>query len=367
MVACDALTFYLRKLVFPVGLGFDYGRTPTAVLSGTAWHWAWVVPTCLTVLLLMSPNRRKWLAPVGMFVGGLLPVLGLVAFLYQDISTVADRYMYLPMLGVAVGLGLWLELHWSRPMFAATCLLLGADAQLAWQQTSFSRDDISVFSRGLEINPQSYVAQYMLGTALSRSGRPLEAADHFRAALAIKPNYARAHNDLGATLLELGNPTGAMKEIQAALAENDHYPEAHVNLGNVFARMQKPGEAEHQYRIAIEQKPSLAAAELNWGILRLEHGRVAEALPHFRRAIEAQPRMAVAHFRLGEALVATGDLANAESELQTALECDPSLAQAHNNLGGIYLASTNWPRRPNNSTRRSSLLRNLSKPGSIAA
>src|SRR5581483_9199213 len=173
--------------------GFDYGRTPAAILSGTSWRWNWAVPVGLLVLACLSSDRRKWLATGGVFVGALLPVLGLVPFLHQDISTVADRYMYLPMLGVALAAGLWLERHWSRPMFAIGCLLLGSYAQLAWQQTSFWRDDLALFERGVEVNPRSYVAQYMLGTALVRARRPQMAQDHFRAALAINPKYSRAH------------------------------------------------------------------------------------------------------------------------------------------------------------------------------
>ncbi|HWC89027.1 MAG TPA: hypothetical protein VG433_05220, partial [Pirellulales bacterium] len=133
LVACDALTFYLRKLIVPLRLGFDYGRTPAVVLSSAARYWAWIAPACVLGLALVSRHRRMWLTAAGIFVAGLLPVLGFVPFLYQDISTVADRYLYLPMLGVALALAVWLDRHWSRPMFAITCLLLGAFGQIAWR------------------------------------------------------------------------------------------------------------------------------------------------------------------------------------------------------------------------------------------
>lgn len=337
LVACDAISFYLRKLMMPTKLGFVYGRTPATVLDGTAWRWAWALPTCVLMLLLVSPARRKWLAVAAVFVAGLLPVLGFVPFMYQDISTVADRYMYFPMLGAALALGFWLDRHWSRPMFAAACVMLGAYGQSAWLQTSFWRDDITLFSRGVEINRGSCVAQYMLGTALNRAGRPLEAQDRFRAALAINPKYYWAHNDLAASLLEQGNTAAALGEVEAALAIAPDYAESHVLLGNVFARLQKTGQAEREYRMALEKKPTLAAAELNWGTLRFTHGRVREAIVHFRRAIELKPNMAAAHFRLGEALIATSKLADAQSELLAAIKLDPELAAAHNNLGNIYL------------------------------
>ncbi|HEY5310879.1 MAG TPA: tetratricopeptide repeat protein [Pirellulales bacterium] len=336
LVAGDALAFYLRKLVMPLGLAFDYGRTPAVVLSSVARYWAWLAPACVLGLALISRRRRQWLTALGIFVAGLLPVLGFVPFLYQDISTVADRYLYLPMLGVALALAVWLDRHWSRPMFAITCLVLGAFGQIAWRQTSYWRDDLTVFSHGAEVNPTSSVAQYMLGTALARSGRAPEAQDHFRAAIKLNPRNVPAHNDLGAMLLEEGKTAAAQREIEAALAIDPGYPEAHSNLGNVFARLHRPERAVRQYRMALEQKPRLAEAHVNWGSLLLEQGRLAEATTHFRQAIHAQPRLAAGHFKLSEALRISGDLPRAEAELLAALHCDPKLAQAHNNLGAIY-------------------------------
>jgi Tfp pilus assembly protein PilF len=336
LVACDALTFYLRKLVVPLGLAFDYGRTPAVVLSSAGRYWAWIAPACALGLALASRHRRQWLTAAGIFVAGLLPVLGFVPFLYQDISTVADRYLYLPMLGVALALAVWLDRHWSRPMFAITCLLLGAFGQIAWRQTSYWHDDLTVFNHGAEVSPGSSVAQYMLGTALARADRVPEAQDHFRAAIKLNPRSAPAHNDLGATLLKLGKTAAAKLEIEAALAIDPDYAEAHSNLGNVLAREHRPQQAVEQYRIALEKKPRLAEAHVNWGNLLLEQGRVADATTHFRQAIDAQPRLASGHFRLGEALLASGDLTRAEAELLAALRCDPDLAQAHNNLGAIY-------------------------------
>ena len=99
----DALAFYLAKLFVPIRIAIDYGRKPTAVL-GHAWGYVtWLLPAA--VYALVFRYRRSF--PEGA-VGGaiavafLLPVLGLVPFVYQGYSTVADRYMYLAMIGPAL-------------------------------------------------------------------------------------------------------------------------------------------------------------------------------------------------------------------------------------------------------------------------
>ena len=107
LVAVDALATYARHLVWPVGLAVDYGRTP-AVGCGTTpdRSWASAAATAAVVGGLLWAGRRRhravWAGGGGVSVVGLLPVLGLVPFTYQQFSTVADRYAYLPMLGVGL-------------------------------------------------------------------------------------------------------------------------------------------------------------------------------------------------------------------------------------------------------------------------
>ncbi len=59
----------------------------------------------LAAWLWYQRTRVPWLvSTAGVFVAGLLPVLGLVPFAFQAYSTVADRYVYIAMLGPALAL-----------------------------------------------------------------------------------------------------------------------------------------------------------------------------------------------------------------------------------------------------------------------
>src|SRR5688572_6668694 len=58
MIAIDALAFYLYKLVLPIGLGLDYGRKPSYVMSQW-WFWVtWIVPVVAGIVLWA--NRARW-------------------------------------------------------------------------------------------------------------------------------------------------------------------------------------------------------------------------------------------------------------------------------------------------------------------
>jgi hypothetical protein len=113
LVAGDALAFYLYKLLFPITLVPDYNHSPNHIRGNFEVFYTWVLPVVVAVMLLRFCWRRRAAAPLAAgaiwFVVALLPVLGMVPFAFQRMSTVADRYLYLPMVGVALCAAWWLD------------------------------------------------------------------------------------------------------------------------------------------------------------------------------------------------------------------------------------------------------------------
>ncbi|MGD0141198.1 MAG: hypothetical protein ABSD28_20255 [Tepidisphaeraceae bacterium] len=152
LIAMDALAFYLGKLIWPIGLRFDYGRSPAAVLSDPELHhplyWTWIFPAVLAVILWRM--KRKMLGLAGLvFVLGVLPVLGLKTFAYQYYTTVADRYVYLSMLGVALAIGWWIDGHKSRVVKIATCAVIVVLGSLSFVQAGRWTDTDTLYSYSL--------------------------------------------------------------------------------------------------------------------------------------------------------------------------------------------------------------------------
>ena len=75
-------------------------------------------------------------------------MLGLLEFVFQFYSTVADRYMYVPMLGVAMAVAWVLSRHRNRFVilgFSVLIIVLGA---LSFVQAGVWRDTHLVRKRG---------------------------------------------------------------------------------------------------------------------------------------------------------------------------------------------------------------------------
>ena len=111
LVALDSLAFYLYKLFWPATLSPDYGRAPDMALAKGWLYWTWTAPAALALAIGLSRERRINAVCFGLFAAAPLPVLGLVPFIHQDLSTVADRYVYASILGPALAVA-WYAVQW---------------------------------------------------------------------------------------------------------------------------------------------------------------------------------------------------------------------------------------------------------------
>lgn len=185
-IAEDSITWWLNKVFLPEGLAMDYGRTPSVALASKRTLWAFAIPW-----LLFLGRRKRWLmTSVLLFVAGLSPSLGLVPFGHQAISTVADRYAYLAMIGPALAIAAWSR---RRPMIVLApivAVLIGMGAG-SWMEVDRRRDDASIAFHARAVNPNSVDAALIEADLARRLGR------NDKALLALKRAHD-AHPESGA-------------------------------------------------------------------------------------------------------------------------------------------------------------------------
>ena len=297
-VAGDALAASLAHLVWPVALGIDYGRSPATVLAHPGGYLTWLAPACLGVLLWRI--RRSWpllMVAGGLFLAALLPVLGLVPFAFQEVSTVADRYAYLAMLGPALAAACLLARVPRRavPLAAglslAVLLLLGLQSAL---QVMVWQNDFALFSRALAVNPRSWVADNDLGATLYEHGQTEQAIRAFQNGLRWNPYQEKAWNNLGAALNTVGRRAEAEVALQNALRLAPDYAAAYNNLGLVSTGQGRLAAAEAEYRRALRLDPDFAEAQNNLGVLLDRQGKWTAAAEQFQRALAVRPGYASA-------------------------------------------------------------------------
>jgi Tfp pilus assembly protein PilF len=312
IVSLDALAFYLGKILWPIHLAVDYGRSPRWLIASPQRFWTWVVPVAL--LLASYLLRRKLpaaLAATLMFIAALAPVLGLIGFDYQTYSTVTDHYLYLALLAPSLLLASVLAnaswKHWIAPI----CLVLIACGVLSFRQTFVWRDTKSLFEHTRKVNSQSLAASGMLGM------------------------YWSDHRD----------PQRALEVLSESVRLHPDVPFAHFTYANVLMRENKIAEAIQEYRQAIDQDASKPKYFTNFGVALARSNRPDLALVAFQHAAELDPKDADNYQNAGIALEAMGRIEQAKLAFKMALERDPSRQAIREHLAQLSAAPPNAPSR----------------------
>ena len=296
---------YIGKTFWPINLAVLYpARGPglttalTAVLilaaiTGVAWR-------------LVKP--RPYFA-VGWFwyLGMLVPVIGLVQVGAQSM---ADRYMYLPMVGLSIAI-VWTvaDLIESRPALrnaalAVTILMIGALAIASYRQVEYWKSSRTLFEHTLDVTSNNYIIQNNLGVTLAGEGNSAEAVKLYRAALATSPEYAEAHANLGHELLKAGQLDQANLSITKALDLSPNLPLAHADLGLLLAARGEFEKARQHLERSLTLAPGDAENESNLCFVLTNLGRPDEAIAHCNTALNISPGLSDAQFNLRNAKVA---------------------------------------------------------------
>lgn len=345
---------YIAKMFWPSRLAVFYPY-PAEVPAWQAGAAALAL-AAISILVLRTVRKRPYLA-VGWFwyVAMLGPVIGLVQVGAQ---ARADRYTYLPMIGVTIMLA-WgaADLIGRMPCAKPAVAILAAAAcagclALTWVQTQYWHDSRTLFQHAVDVTEGNYLAHHNLGVALAETPSDLnQAIAHFQAALRIRPDYVRAHTDLGSALAKLpGRLPEAVAEFRAALAIDPDLAIPHNNLASALAQQGDWSGAISEYETALRIDPdyadarhNLAEAQYHLGLeLAKTDGRAAEAIRHLEAALRLRPDYPEAHNNLGVVLSQTGRGGEAIAHFQAALQINPNYADAHINLG---LALSQMPGR----------------------
>jgi Flp pilus assembly protein TadD len=338
-IAGDALTFNLFKTFIPIDLCVDYGRTPRFVMSQAWGYLAWAVPVGLLVLSYRNRHRRPitWLGTL-MFMTFLLPTLGLVPFSFQAYSTVADRYVYLALVGVGLVLADTVDYIRHRKIVLSTIsVALVVLAVLSFNQSRHWTNSSDFFQHTIDVNQDAAFAYHNRGRAEQASGNYAAALADYQACLEHSPTLLKAYINLAQVYFELNQPAEAERVITQAMATPDLMPDGmtandFANLGILLMQMNQPDRAVSAFSTAAAMDPNSPTHLYNEANALSQAGQLDKAEAAFRRCIALDPALAGAHTGLGIVLAENHRLAAAVDEFRAAIRLQPDDPAAIENL-----------------------------------
>ncbi len=333
---------YLRNLTCPAWLNNRYFDR----VSESPFEWKVV----LSIVLLAACSYLVWrrarlgdrrpLLCAGWFFITWSPVSNLI-----PISTkMADRYMYMPAVGLFLGASIVVvarfQLSRSKRIrvssVIASVALLATFAMLARARTHVWANSVALWSDSIAVDFSNDLAHIALANALRDLGKDRDAAEHYRHALVLNPGNATANNNLGNALRALGRLDLAAVRYRRAIALSPGYADAHYNLGAILDNQGIYADAIHHYRAALAYDDLNDAAHNNLGYLYARQGELKRALDCLKRAVEIDPGNDNAQNNLGLVLVRMGREADGFERFRKALASNPGNPEAHYNLGLYY-------------------------------
>ena len=340
--ALFSYVMYLWKAVWPVHLSVFYAPEGARL---AIWQAALCLAFLAVISILVRRERRSrpyllfgWL----WFLGTLVPMIGIVQVGEQGM---ADRYAYLPYVGIFIaavwGLADLAQMRRIDPKYsaAAACAVLLVLSFLTRRQLRNWESSYVLFTHSLQVTPDNYVAEDIVGTALLEetfrtTGQKCstEARLHFENAVRIHPEDTLGHIDLGFCRETQGNLQEAIKEYQAALQVTHSKflkKRALINLGGVYRASRQFALARNSYNECLKVDPGDQDAVK--GLARVDK---EEKMPSLEQTIAALSRAAADHpdaklyLQLGNLQRAAGRVPEALISYQRAFDLDPNLEEA---------------------------------------
>jgi tetratricopeptide (TPR) repeat protein len=217
--------WYVAKALYPVHLAVFYPYRPMdARLVVAEWAGLLVLSRIAFGLARRAPFLLfGWL----WYIVSLLPVCGLVQ-VGQHVH--ADRYAYIPLVGLLVSLVWGLSSLARHRMALFMPAALACLAILSWFQLGTWKSTIVLWQHAVRVTGGSSVAHTNLGDCLLALGQRKQAIEQYQSAIACDPDYAPGQYWLGVALLRDGRPDEAIPHLAKAMRLRPWEPSGPVTL-----------------------------------------------------------------------------------------------------------------------------------------
>jgi hypothetical protein len=261
---------YLLRAIWPVALAPLYpfpSFIPIWQVAG-----AFMVLSLMSLAIARAARPRPYLA-FGWcwYLGTLVPVIGLIQV---GLQASADRYTYLPLIGVFIMVAWGLPdiiARWPyrRTILAASAsLVIGVCTIATRLQVTYWTNSLTMWQHTVDVTRDNSIAHNNLGYDLAKVGRLDEAVAQYTDALRISPDYVSARANL-ALVLNLQRKFGeAIPQYERVLRADPNNASARNNLGVALANQGRLAEATNQFTEALRINPDFSAARTNLDGLR---------------------------------------------------------------------------------------------------
>jgi tetratricopeptide (TPR) repeat protein len=318
-----AIVQYFSKFLFPIDLSVIYPY-PVNVAAALLIGFASIILILFLLWKLWKQKQTTMLFGLLFFIINLLLVLQFIPF--GEVLT-ADRYMYVPIIGLALMVVFISEKLKSYFKYVLVVLPIVLSV-FTYARSNVWKNSTQLYLDILNKYPHSFVAlnsvgaEYMLGKNYDMASRYLNKA------INENVNYYKGYYNRGLMYAQTNRYKEALKDFNKCLYLKE-YPKAYVARANVFYAMKDFPKAIQDVEKAIRLEPQNSKAYFVMANCHDDLNQLDKALSSYSKAINYSPETAIYYLRRA---IVYGKMQNFNSclnDLDAAIFINPDFAEAY--------------------------------------
>ena len=383
MIWAWTFVFYVRQFLFPVVLVPVY-QLPKPIAFNYFEYFMPIAILGILIIAVIRLRRHRW------FIFAIAFYVCSIFFLLRydegkDINIVADRFMYLPSLGLCfwAGSGLMRCMNSFLQRSIAVILAILVTGTLSYHTYRYCHvwnNSITLWRHQLKYFPNEPAAlnnlaaalreegdykdaekQYKMALEMERQGMAVEYSDItkknlqkvnnvvalYGKAIKVNPDFKDSYYNLGNLYADLGKIPEAVKIYHETLRLDPEYKDVHFSLAKLYEQAGDYKQAVFAYDQTIKLNADdedvyvMVITAYNEALVKNQKNVLyinarAGAMDQFTRLVSSKSPRATSFFNLGYLYYGMGSLDRAISAYQRALDINPAHSKALYGLGDLY-------------------------------
>lgn len=336
---------YLLKLVFPLHLSsyYPYPALDNGNIPIVYYGYLIAFSGIATYFYFSGRYSRKIVFGLGFFT---ITIFLLLQLMPVGGAIMADRYVYLPSIGIFYLSGEGFSQIWKKNQKWIATILVGAFAVFFTVKT-YSRcgvweNEMTLWTNVISQYEDAPFTYYNRGRYFMNEKSNDLALKDFNKAIALKHDFSLAYYDRGRILIDIKRYDEALNDFNKLVELRPGYAEAYNSRGVVYMNLSRFDEAVEDYTKAIELKPGYPDAFYNRGFAMMNLARFDEAVKDLSESIELKTGNADAYYNRAYSFMNLERYGEALDDFNRALELKPGDTDIYNSIGVIFYKQKNY-------------------------
>jgi len=333
---------YLRSLILPVNLSAYYSLVHTRLFEPAVLLSLLLIVAIVSGTVYLFRRDRQAAFWAAWFWAAILPNLNIIPL---SVS-MADRYLYLPLIGPSVLAALALfgpvkdliRNHFPKNVpwiYAVSIILVLVLAVASHVRSRIWENDLTLWTDTVT-RLQHGLPYTNLGAAYIEAGNVAEAKKYFEKAIEVMPDYYLPYQNLGRIYLRENDISGAEKSFVKSLSLNPNEPFISQELAKICINRGDLDRAMNVINEGLKFTPNEPSLLFLKAHILTRKGMLQEPLEIYQFLIRVDPSSYVNWFNYGAVLARLERSQDAENALQRAITIDGKLPNAYKELVSLY-------------------------------